>query len=77
MADLIDKHPSDQRALTAAYQTAFRDRFSSRLALSGLIRYVAYSPILSTTAVRMLSASKSLRAVLARKTRSAGTATGG
>lgn len=61
----------DKNALRDSYQTVYKSRFAQRLKVSSLIRYVAYTPILSTIAVLMLSTSRRLRESLARRTRSA------
>jgi hypothetical protein len=77
MAGLIAAHKGQGVELRTAYLRAFHGRFKSRLTVSGLIRYAAYRPTLSTAAVRLLSASKALRLILARQTRSTGQTTGG
>lgn len=69
MAQTIDRHGADQAGLGEAYYTAYRERFRSRLLVSGLIRKVAYKPMLSSAAVILLSASERLRSTLARSTR--------
>jgi len=73
-AGCIDHFGLDPVELRAAYDRAYRERFSSRLKTSRLIRYVAYEPVLSRAAVMLLSVSRKLRAALARRTRSTHTA---
>jgi len=73
LAACVEKAGFDHAALKSAFDNAYRERFSSRLKTSRLIRYVAYDPMLSRAAVKLLSMSRKLRAALARRTRSANT----
>jgi len=71
LADVISRHGLDHLCLNKQYQDSLRKHFSSRLKTSGIIRSVAYEPLLSTPVVRLLSLSERLRILLARQTRSA------
>ena len=55
--------------LCRQYSEGYRELFSARLRTSGLLRRVAFSPVLSKTAVWALSVSETARAAIARKTR--------
>jgi flavin-dependent dehydrogenase len=70
LAESIEAAGRDPDAIRSLYTHTYQTRFSSRLKVSGLIRYVAYEPLLSTAAVLTLSASRRLRESLARRTRS-------
>lgn len=70
LAECIMAAGTDPDAVRSRYTHTYQTRFSSRLKVSGLIRYVAYEPLLSTAAVLTLSASRRLRESLARRTRS-------
>ena len=69
-ADTIETVGLGCDALAHSYYQAFENRFASRLNAAGIIRRVAFEPILSSLAVRLLSVSKKLPAMLARKTHS-------
>jgi len=70
LAECIAAAGTDPDAVRSRYTHTYQTRFSSRLKVSGLIRYVAYEPLLSTAAVLALSASRRMRESLARRTRS-------
>ena len=70
LAECISAAGTDPDVVRSRYTHIYETRFSSRLKISGLIRYVAYEPLLSTAAVLTLSASRRLRESLARSTRS-------
>lgn len=70
LADCIQKNGIDTAAMRSRYFDTFNARFSSRLKVSGLIRHVAYEPMLSRAAVIALSTSRKFLESLARRTRS-------
>jgi len=76
LANCIEQLGVDDALLRRAYDRAYRERFASRLKISGLIRRVAYEPSLSWAMVRLLSMSRKMRAAVARRTRSARAADG-
>ena len=57
-------------SLAQHYYSAFETQFLPRLSAASIIRRVAYEPIFSSLAVGLLSVSKKLPAMLARKTHS-------
>ena len=61
LAECIAIAGTDPHAVRSRYGDTYQSRFSSRLKVSGLIRYVAYEPLLSTAAVLTLSASRRVR----------------
>jgi flavin-dependent dehydrogenase len=69
-ADTIAVVGVDHQALAQRYYHMFEKQFAPRLNAAGIIRRVAYEPILSTFAVRLLNISKKLPSLLARKTHS-------
>lgn len=70
LADSIEAVGLDQSVLADRYYTAFKRQFTARLGAAALVRRVAYDPRLASLAVRALSLSKRLPALLARKTHS-------
>jgi flavin-dependent dehydrogenase len=70
LADIISRYGMDRERINTLYPDAYRKLFSSRLKTSGIIRAVAYEPLFSTAAVRLLSCSERLRILLTRRTRS-------
>jgi flavin-dependent dehydrogenase len=71
LANCIAECGLNATAIRSQYLNVFHTRFSSRLKVSGLIRHVAYRPLLSRAVVIALSASGRLRKSLARRTRAA------
>ena len=71
LADCIAECGIDTAAVRSRYLEVFQTRFSPRLKVSGLIRHIAYNPLLSRAAVIALSLSARYREALARRTRSA------
>ena len=71
IANCVAECGLDAAAIRSRYLNIFHARFSPRLKVSGLIRHVAYRPLLSRCVVIALSASARLRQSLARRTRSA------
>jgi flavin-dependent dehydrogenase len=76
LAHCVDEFGVENAALRPAYDRAHRERFASRLKISGLIRRVAYEPALSWAMVRLLSMSRKMRSRVARRTRSTRAADG-
>ena len=70
-ADTVEADGLNRDTLAQHYYSAFETHFLPRLNVAGIIRRVAYEPILSSLAVGLLSMSEKLSARLARKTRSA------
>jgi len=64
------EQPMGLRELAAQYRAAYRQQFGSRLRLCSLIRRAAFGPGVADLAIRLFSASDSLRRRLARATRS-------
>ena len=58
LADIISRYGMDRERINTLYPDAYRKLFSSRLKTSGIIRAVAYEPLFSTAAVRLLSCSE-------------------
>ena len=76
LADCIVEYDLDTAAIKSRYSEIFQARFYPRLKVSGLIRHVAYKPLLSRAVVIALSASARLRRSLAHKTRTTVTTKG-
>ena len=70
LAESIQTIGLDKTALANHYYAAFQIQFAPRLSAAALVRRVAYEPRLASLAVRTLSLSKKLLAILARKTHS-------
>jgi flavin-dependent dehydrogenase len=70
LARSIETIGLDQTALADHYYAAFQKQFSPRFNAAGIVRRVAYEPRLASLAVKTLSLSKRLPAMLARKTHS-------
>jgi flavin-dependent dehydrogenase len=70
LAECIAACGVDSDAIRTSYYDSYKAKFASRLKVSGLIRHVAYDPLLARLAVIALSASARLRESLARRTRS-------
>ena len=68
-ADTVAAIGLESPRLQAEFTMAFERHFRSRLGISRSISRAAYEPTWSTAIVRLLSASGTLRAMLARKTR--------
>jgi menaquinone-9 beta-reductase len=71
LAECIAAEGTFNDAVLSRYQMSYETRFSQRLKVSGLLRYVAYEPLLSRLAILTLSTSKRSLETLARRTRSA------
>jgi flavin-dependent dehydrogenase len=71
LADCIAECGIDTAAVRSRYLRLIQANFSARLKVSGLIRHIAYNPLLSRAAVIALSLSARSREALARRTRSA------
>jgi flavin-dependent dehydrogenase len=67
LADTVASVGVDHDMLAHSYYSAFERQFRPRLSAAGIIRRVAYEPIFSSLAVGLLSISKKLPAMLARK----------
>jgi hypothetical protein len=69
LADAIIRHANIPTELYKAHTTAYQERFGRRLKVSGAIRRIAYSPLLSGGVISALSLNRSIRNRLARLTR--------
>ena len=72
LADCIAEFGGDMTTIRSRYRQICETRFAPRLNVSGMIRYVAYEPLLSRSVITALSLSTRLRRSLARRTRSTG-----
>jgi len=72
VADVIVRQPDKSNAaqLSLDYAREYRQKFDSRLRLSGLLRRVAFRPLLAQLTISAFGTSDRLRGWLARSTRS-------
>jgi len=70
LADYISELGTENKSLKQLYSSSYRQRFKTRLRVSGIFRKVAYNTTLARTAVWALSLSERARANVARRTRS-------
>lgn len=70
LSQCIDEHLSEPAEIARDYRSRCAHSFAQRMRICRVLRYGAFSPFVTSTAIRLLSCSDALRARLARSTRS-------